>query len=116
MALCGCLERGLPPDVPQEVLHFVVKGDVEQWFKEQYASSTLNVCKHQLLPMMRGAKPMRILLQEGAVPVAVHRPSVILAHWQEQVRRNIKRDIKLGVLEDTICGSTVFVLFHSYAI
>ena len=49
--------------------------------------------------MMHGAKPMWILLKEDAVPIAIHRPTTIPAHWQEQVHADIERDIKLGVLE-----------------
>ena len=64
-----------------------------------YASSTFNTCEHQPLPMMKGVPPMRILMKEGAEPVAVHRPAAIPAHWQEKVRKDIERDIRLGVLE-----------------
>ena len=42
---------------------------------------------------------MRLLLKEDATPVAIHKPATIPAHWQEQVRAEIERDIKLGVLE-----------------
>ena len=46
-----------------------------------------------------GAKPLRIHMKEGVEPVAVHRPATIPAHWQDQVRSDIERDIRLGVLE-----------------
>ena len=42
---------------------------------------------------------MRILLLEDAVPVVVHRPASIPAHWPEQVRKDIERDIQLGVFK-----------------
>ena len=42
---------------------------------------------------------MRILMKEGAEPVAVNRPAAIPAHWQEKVKKDIERDIRLGVLE-----------------
>ena len=42
---------------------------------------------------------MHIFLKEDAVPLAVHRPSPIPAHWQEKVKEDIERDIRLGVLE-----------------
>ena len=45
--------------------------------------------------MMKGAEPMRIFLREDAVPVAVHRPATIPAHWQEKVREDIEWDIRL---------------------
>ncbi len=72
---------------------------VREWLLDYYASSTFNTCEHQLLPMMKGVPPMRILMKDGAEPVAVHRPAAIPAHWQEKVKADIERDIKLGVLE-----------------
>ncbi len=74
-------------------------GKITAWFLEYYGASTFNNCKHQQLPMMQGAEPMRLLLKDGAEPVAIHKPALIPAHWQEQVRAEIERDIKLGVLE-----------------
>ena len=101
VADCGCLLRQLPPDAPELppdlALHDVSM--VEGWLRDFYAASTFNTCEHQPLPMMKGAKPMRIHMREDAVPVAIHRPATIPAHWQEKVRQDIERDIKLGVLE-----------------
>ena len=42
---------------------------------------------------------MRLLVKEDAVPHAVHKPATIPAHWQQKVRDDIERDIRLGVLE-----------------
>ena len=103
-AECGCLARELPPPPPRKEdcpvpLTSLNAAEVTAWLKEYYASSTFNVCKHQPLPMMRGAEPMRIYLKDDAVPVAVHRPSPIPAHWQQKVKDDIERDIRLGVLE-----------------
>ena len=102
LAACGCLKRTLPPAAAEELPFDVNEGKMsklEDYFRHRYAASTFNVCKHQPLPMMRGAEPMRFLMKEDAVPVAVHRPSQIPVHWQEKVRADIDRDIRLGVLE-----------------
>ena len=102
LAECGCLLRTLPPDAastPPFELTPANVGRLVEWLKEEYASSTFNVCEHQALPMMSGAPPMRIVMKEGAVPVAVHRPATIPAHWLEDVKADIERDIRLGVLE-----------------
>ena len=85
LAECGCPVRELPPTPPSKSdCPFKLTPDkaaaIMGWFKEYYTSSTFNVCKHQPLPMMRGAEPMRIHLKEDAVPVAVNRPSSIPAH------------------------------------
>ena len=42
---------------------------------------------------------MRILMMDGAEPVAVHQPASILAHWQEKVKKDIEWDMRLWVLE-----------------
>merc|ERR1712082_427555 len=102
LAPCGCLLRVPPPPAPTKP-PFVCSPEnvpkLEAWFLERYAASTFNKCVHQPLPMMQGAEPMRLLLKDGAVPVAIHKPAVIPAHWQDQVRDEIERDIQLGVLE-----------------
>ena len=103
-AECGCLARELPPPPPRKEdcpvpLTSSNAAAVTSWLKDYFTSSTFNVCKHQPLPMMRGAEPMRIYLKDDAVPVAVHRPSPIPVHWQAKVKDDIERDIRLGVLE-----------------
>lgn len=60
-------------------------GLIQVWFKDQFAASTFNTCKHQLLPMMQGAKPMWLLMKEVALPYDVHKPATIPAHWQQKV-------------------------------
>lgn len=72
---------------------------IGDWLRDHYASSTFNVFKHLPLLMMKGAEPIRIFRREDAVPVAVHRPATIPAHWQDKVRDDIEQDIRLGVLE-----------------
>ena len=99
LAAFGCLARKLPPTgklVPPVALGEDTIGVVQEWFKEQFAASTFNTCKHQPLPMMKGAKPMRLLVKEDAVAHAVHKPATIPAHWQQKVQDDIERDIQLG--------------------
>ena len=93
LADCGCLKRTLPPaestSPPFEIMPDNV-GRVKAWLMEEYASSTFNTCEHQPLPMMSGAPPMRIHIKEGAKPTAIHRPAVIPAHWQEEVKADLE--------------------------
>ena len=85
LAPCGCLKRELPPSAVGELPHGVVGVEgLQAWLLDHYAASSFNTCPHQPLPMMQGAKPLRIFLKEGAQPVAVHRPAVIPAHWVSQ--------------------------------
>ena len=48
---------------------------------------------------MTGLPPLRIHVREDATPTAIHKPSTIPAHWVEQVKQDLERDIELGVLE-----------------
>ena len=102
LAPCGCLLRTLPPVRPKEMpLEPSVENvqKLQAWLPEYYAASTFNMCEHRPLPMMRGVPAMRIHIKEGAVPVAVHRPAAIPAHWQQKVKEDIERDIRLGGLD-----------------
>ena len=53
---------------------------LEQWIKDNYASSAFNVCEHQALLAMSGP-PLRIRVKEGAEPVALHQPIPLSHHW-----------------------------------
>ena len=102
LAPCGCLKRELPPPTHLEPLFGPVPANVDklqELLLDRFAASSFNICPYQRLPMMSGVKPLRIFLKEGAEPVAVHRPALIPAHWVDQVREEIVRDIALGVLE-----------------
>ena len=72
---------------------------MQEWILDHYAKSAFNNCPHQPLPMMSGMPPLRILIQEDAVPHAIHKPATVPVHWSEDVRQNLERDIALGVIE-----------------
>ena len=38
-------------------------------------------------------------LEANVVPKAVYTPSVVLRHWEEKIRRDLDRDVAMGVLE-----------------
>ena len=99
LAPCGCLKH-LPPPPPTTVPPCAITPDnvheIEKWFLNTYAASAFNVCPHQPLPLMTGLPPH---VKEDSDPVAIHRPSTIPAHWVEDVRRELERDIALGVIE-----------------
>ena len=43
--------------------------------------------------------PLEFALKPGAVPHAVYTPAVVPLHWEEKVRRDLDRDVAMGVLE-----------------
>ena len=102
LADCGCLKRQPAPPPPSSPPFPILPenvGKIRDWILEYYAASSFNICPHQPLPLMTGQPPLRIHVREGTEPVAVHRPSTIPAHWLDQVKAELERDIALGVLE-----------------
>ena len=48
---------------------------------------------------MDSAPPLRLFVDAQATPVAAYTPSIVPAHWNEEVKKGLNRDVKLGVLE-----------------
>ena len=115
---CRCPRRQSVPEPPQ----FDPKLTVSQLRKriiEHYASSAFNKCTRQTLPLMRG-EPLPIPVRKDAKPVAVHTPVPVPLHWEEKVKRDLERDVSLGVIEPvplntpvTWCHRMVTVPKHS---
>ena len=98
---CACRERTLPPEAPA-ALPFAPTDDniakMKDWLLDRFATSTFNQCTHQPLPAMSGP-PMEIHLVDNAVPRNVSTPASVPLHWQEQVKADLDRDCRLGVIE-----------------
>ena len=100
LAPCGCPLRTDAPD-PPTIREPVGEADIpklQQLLLDHYSSSTFNTCRHQPLPLMHGA-PLELALKPDAVPRAIYTPSVVPLHWEEQVQRDLGRDVDMGVLE-----------------
>ena len=99
---CNCPTRQLPPTsepmLPcaptQENLPILKK-----YILDRFQSSAFNCCEHQPLPLMDSSPPLRLFVEDKAVPVAVHTPSQVPLHWQADVKKGLDRDCQLGVLE-----------------
>ena len=91
----------LPPPIPT-VLPFPAIGDnrenLQRYLLDHYASSTFNICEHQLLPLKEGP-PLELMIDQGVVPIVYHTPIPIPIHWQDEVKAGLNRDVKLGVIE-----------------
>lgn len=103
---CGCLKREMPPEKPSNLPFSCTidnRGDMKTWLLSQYASSTFNKCPHQLLPIMDGP-PIQIHVDPRAKPVTLRKPAPVPLHWQEQVEKDLQRDVALDVLERVPLG------------
>ncbi len=106
---CRCPRRTKPPPPPTSMPHSATETNRElltQYLLDYYRSSTFNVCEHQNLPMMDGP-PMRLLIDTQATPTAHHSPIPVPLHWQDEVKADLDRDVRLGVLEPVPIGESV---------
>ena len=100
-APCGCLLRSETPAPPVTDIPMTEENipRLRQLLTEHYASSTFNTCHHQKLPLMKGSPPLEIHLRPDAVPKQVHTPATIPVHFREAVKRDLDRDVAMGVIE-----------------
>ena len=100
---CNCPVRELPPSPPSTCPYPPTPENIENlesWIRDHYKSSTFNTCNNQPLPLMGGSPPLELFIDKDARPVACHKPGRIPIHFKEEVEREIRRDVKLGVLEE----------------
>ena len=105
---CGCRKRSLPPGKPDRLPFECTPMNTEKmksWIIERYSSSTFNQCPHQVLPSMQGP-PISLHVADGSKPSRATTPSTIPLYWQEKVKQDLDRDVKLGVVEEIPYGET----------
>ena len=99
---CPHLPDQPPPLVTELPPHLqAVEDDIprlKQWLLDKYSSTVFNTCEHQPFPRMT-RDPLRIYMDPKAKPVAVSNPASIPIHWHDCVRRDLERDVQLGILE-----------------
>ena len=100
-APCGCPKRTMPPsqlDNPPFEISESNQSKLEEYILKQFESSTFNTCTHQPLPEMHGP-PMKLMIDQNAKPVAIHKATPVPIHFQEEVKEGLDRDVRLGVIE-----------------
>ena len=106
---CDCPQRQVPPPKPTSLPYPATEENrekLENWLLDHYKSSTFNVCKHQLLPLMSGP-PMRLTVDPDAQPTAHHTPIPVPIHWLDDVKADLDQDVRLGVIEPVPIGTPV---------
>ena len=106
---CDCPARAAVPDLPSDIPFDPVDENVsrlEDWMKEFWASSAFNTCPHQPLQEMTG-EPLNISFKENFTPVTRHKPVPVPYHWKEQVKADLERDVRLGIIEPVPIGVPV---------
>ena len=98
---CGCPVRQLPPEVPSSLPFEPTEENIvkmEEWIFKQYLSSSFNVCEQQPLPMISSSPPVKLIVEENAVPVACTKASSIPINWLEKIKEELDKDVRLGVI------------------
>ena len=106
---CGCPRRQCPPPPPTSLPVPTTEENrerLEKWLLDYYSSSSFNVCQHQPLPKMSG-RPIRLMVDPDARPVAYHTPIPVPVHWQEAVKAGLDQEVRLGGLETVPVGTHV---------
>ena len=107
IAPCGCSLRSPAPPPPVTLPYPPTAENrhlLEQWLLDKYQASAFNVCEHQLLPKMDG-RPLDIHFRPDAEPAAFHCPIPVPHHWKKQVKADLDRDVRLGIIEPVPQGS-----------
>ena len=106
---CHCPRRTKLPPAPTSLPFPATKANrekLQQYLLDYYASSTFNTCEHQTLPLM-DSPLMRLMIDPNATPTAHHSPIPVPLHWQDAVKADLDRDVRLGVLEPVPIGEPV---------
>ena len=72
--------------------------ELKKIIPKHYASSIFNTYTHQQLPKMDGP-PLELHVDPNVKPYAAHIPASVPAHWEKQVKKDLNRDVALGVIE-----------------
>ena len=71
---------------------------LKQWLLTSFSGSAFNTCSYQPLQQMTG-NPVDIKFKDEHTPYAVHTPIPVPHHWKQQVKKDIDRDVRLGIIE-----------------
>ena len=98
---CSCPKYANTPDRPAKIPFEPTKankGKLEKWLRDAFAASSFNQCTHQEMRKLTGA-PMEVRIKKGSVPYAVNSPIPVAHHWKAQVKADLERDVRMGIIE-----------------
>ena len=104
---CKCTPITDAPPRPEKIPFTPIaenRKKLKDWLIANFQSSAFNTCSHQPLKCMTG-KPMRINFKEDTEPYRVHTPIQVPHHWSKAVKRDMDKDVRLGIIEPVPQGT-----------
>ena len=101
----GYSTRDPTPNRPEEMPFPATQENIpklKKWLVEKFAKSTFNTSSAPLAKMT--GPPMTIHVDKLAKPRAIHKPIPVPHHWQQKVKEDLLKDVKLGILEKVPMG------------
>ena len=56
---------------------------LKEWLLDYYSATTLNVCEHQPLSLMK-CEPLKLHVDPNATPTAVQKPALVPIPWEKK--------------------------------
>ena len=72
---------------------------LKDWILERYGSSSFNNCNEQPLLLVCLSTPLELFINPKAWPIITHREAPVPFHFQDEVKKGLDRDVRLGILE-----------------
>ena len=96
------MQRSTTPERPNRIPFAPIKENrqkLQQWLVEAFASSAFNTCTHQPLQGMTGVPMKAVRKKPGGKLPQVFTPIPVPFHWKQQVKADLDRDVRLGIIE-----------------
>ena len=97
-----CIERTQTPDRPSVIPYAPTADNVpalEKYLLDTFASSAFNMCTNQPLQGMTGVTMDIVFKPDAGQPRPVYTPIPVPFHWKRQVKADLDRDVRLGIIE-----------------
>ena len=104
---CKCIPRKVAPEKPEEIPFPPTEENVDKlkkWLLKEFEASAFNTCSHQPLKEMTGA-PMDIVFKQEYKEHRVHTPIEVPHYWKYQVKEDLDKDVRLGIIEPVPQGT-----------
>ena len=98
----SCLKRAPTPKRPASIPFAPTKENrskLKSWLLGAFASSGFNTCTHQPLQGMTGVPMKAVRKRHGCRPPKAYTPIPVPFHWKAQVKADLDRDVRLGIIE-----------------